>query len=127
MVHFGYPYNDLVICKDSTDYLVEYIVFIHVEYLTTLMNQNTWSLYLQTFGYVHIKRLVHVHQTFGACTSNVWCMLYIKRLVHVHQTFGACTSNVWCMCIKRLVHVYQTLGACTTNDWCMHVHQTFGA
>ena len=22
MVNFGYPYNDLVICKDSTDYLV---------------------------------------------------------------------------------------------------------
>ena len=21
MVNFGYPYNDLVICKDSTDYL----------------------------------------------------------------------------------------------------------
>ena len=51
-----------------------------------------------------IKRLVHVHQTFGACTSNVWCMC-IKRLVHVHQTFGACASNIWCMYIKRLVHV----------------------
>ena len=23
MVNFGYPYNDLVICKDSTDYLRE--------------------------------------------------------------------------------------------------------
>ena len=23
MVNFGYPYNDLVICKDSTDYLVK--------------------------------------------------------------------------------------------------------
>ena len=22
MVNFGYPYNDIVICKDSTDYLV---------------------------------------------------------------------------------------------------------
>ena len=22
MVYFGYPYNDIVICKDSTDYLV---------------------------------------------------------------------------------------------------------
>ena len=22
MVNFGYPYNDLVICKDSTDYLM---------------------------------------------------------------------------------------------------------
>ena len=22
MVNFGYPYNDLVICKDSTDYLI---------------------------------------------------------------------------------------------------------
>ena len=23
MVNFGYPYNDLVICKDSTDYLAK--------------------------------------------------------------------------------------------------------
>ena len=22
MVNFGYPYNDIVICKDSTDYLI---------------------------------------------------------------------------------------------------------
>ena len=29
MVNFGYPYNDIVICKDSTDYLVDnYCVFI---------------------------------------------------------------------------------------------------
>ena len=26
MVNFGYPYNDLVICKDSTDYLVRSFV-----------------------------------------------------------------------------------------------------
>ena len=25
MVFFGYPYNDLVICKDSTDYLAFYL------------------------------------------------------------------------------------------------------
>ena len=24
MVNFGYPYNDIVICKDSTDYLANY-------------------------------------------------------------------------------------------------------
>ena len=24
MVNFGYPYNDIVICKDSTDYLLLY-------------------------------------------------------------------------------------------------------
>ena len=28
MVNFGYPYNDIVICKDSTDYLN----FIHDTY-----------------------------------------------------------------------------------------------
>ena len=27
MVNFGYPYNDLVICKDSTDYLEAFDVF----------------------------------------------------------------------------------------------------
>ena len=25
MVNFGYPYNDIVICKDSTDYLQKYV------------------------------------------------------------------------------------------------------
>ena len=25
MVNFGYPYNDIVICKDSTDYLANNI------------------------------------------------------------------------------------------------------
>ena len=24
MVNFGYPYNDIVICKDSTDYLMKF-------------------------------------------------------------------------------------------------------
>ena len=27
MVNFGYPYNDLVICKDSTDYLAKSILY----------------------------------------------------------------------------------------------------
>ena len=26
MVNFGYPYNDIVICKDSTDYLAKWKV-----------------------------------------------------------------------------------------------------
>ena len=26
MVNFGYPYNDIVICKDSTDYLLFIII-----------------------------------------------------------------------------------------------------
>ena len=40
MVSFGYPYNDLVICKDSTDYLpyvvvnVIYIIFVTCTYLS---------------------------------------------------------------------------------------------
>ena len=27
MVNFGYPYNDIVICKDSTDYLDIDVIF----------------------------------------------------------------------------------------------------
>ena len=30
MVNFGYPYNDLVICKDSTDYLLNSLNFKHI-------------------------------------------------------------------------------------------------
>ena len=30
MVNFGYPYNDIVICKDSTDYLHGNIMFLFV-------------------------------------------------------------------------------------------------
>ena len=32
MVNFGYPYNDLVICKDSTDYL-----YFVIEYGVSLL------------------------------------------------------------------------------------------
>ena len=28
MVNFGYPYNDLVICKDSTDYLAFSVTYL---------------------------------------------------------------------------------------------------
>ena len=27
MVNFGYPYNDIVICKDSTDYLLTWYLY----------------------------------------------------------------------------------------------------
>ena len=33
MTKFGYPYNDLVICKDSTDYLGSYIPEIKYLYI----------------------------------------------------------------------------------------------
>ena len=43
MVNFGYPYNDIVICKDSTDYLSPYIgllMFANVtNVLLVLLNQ----------------------------------------------------------------------------------------
>lgn len=29
MVNFGYPYNDIVICKDSTDYLLGKLIMLH--------------------------------------------------------------------------------------------------
>ena len=30
MVNYGYPYNDIVICKDSTDYLGNRILLLYV-------------------------------------------------------------------------------------------------
>ena len=33
MVNFGYPYNDIVICKDSTDYLLVHRELALINYL----------------------------------------------------------------------------------------------
>ena len=37
MVNFGYPYNDIVICKDSTDYLQYYYIIQLVLYLAKVV------------------------------------------------------------------------------------------
>ena len=37
MVNFGYPYNDIVICKDSTDYLAIPVKYNHIWLLTYLL------------------------------------------------------------------------------------------
>ena len=39
MVNFGYPYNDIVICKDSTDYLDVYRILIVNNSLVLLLVQ----------------------------------------------------------------------------------------
>ena len=39
MVNFGYPYNDLVICKDSTDYLI-YLLLLS----DSFVNSQEWTI-----------------------------------------------------------------------------------
>ena len=37
----GYPYNDLVICKDSPDYLAEYNTFDYQTYNMHMTSENS--------------------------------------------------------------------------------------
>ena len=44
MVNFGYPYNDIVICKDSTDYLDQVICKdSHTHHIKSGSKSNTNS------------------------------------------------------------------------------------
>ena len=45
MVNFGYPYNDIVICKDSTDYLDFYYFIV----LVTIQQQKLF-VFLSDFN-----------------------------------------------------------------------------
>ena len=43
MVNFGYPYNDLVICKDSTDYLIHlggHVILTYICFYMVSMTQH---------------------------------------------------------------------------------------
>ena len=60
MVNFGYPYNDLVICKDSTDYLSNTrnlissdlrLVLVLVDYLAGLQEEHNAKVELSTTNY----------------------------------------------------------------------------
>ena len=53
MVNFGYPYNDIVICKDSTDYLSSLLnMCFNIEYschtITNIIHGRRLSLQLMT-------------------------------------------------------------------------------
>ena len=46
MGNFGYPYNDIVICKDSTDYLFNFIDFLKsFSYKQNITTENMHSFY----------------------------------------------------------------------------------
>ena len=56
MVNFGYPYNDIVICKDSTDYL-----WIHVHTLN-LLKINAVQLFVNAMYRDVLKRSFHLQK-----------------------------------------------------------------
>ena len=63
MVHFGYPYNDLVICKDSTDYLeilVNKIQFSDV-FFSDVFSFNTWhcDIYLDSVHFIICNGIIN--------------------------------------------------------------------
>ena len=72
MVFFGYPYNDLVICKDSTDYLVHGNVEIHVlfEKLTATVVLNFTRCHLKTIYNCHVIT-IHIQYTSFGINFNV--------------------------------------------------------
>ena len=67
MRFFGYPYNDLVICKDSPDYLV----LPHLDYGSQL-----WS----PFKVKNINTLENVQRVFTKHIDGMHDLLYTERL-----------------------------------------------
>ena len=56
MVNFGYPYNDIVICKDSTDYLA--LKLRICDRFATTFNVDRVAVLTMTWSYVRIAVIV---------------------------------------------------------------------
>ena len=70
MVNFGYPYNDLVICKDSTDYL-------------TGLGSSTVDQVLKYTKY----------PTYIPSTSTGQVLIFFKKYLSTSSTFISSTST----------------------------------
>ena len=100
MVNFGYPYNDLVICKDSTDYLVHYQkinVSISTYWMTIillLLYQESYYLALQynivtenivlRCSKVQMKYFFHTYLSDNNVTCNKELKKQINNVLHKH-------------------------------------------
>ena len=58
MVNFGYPYNDIVICKDSTDYLPTFMVNFGYPYNDLVICKDSTD-YLMFVYKVLVINVVH--------------------------------------------------------------------
>ena len=67
MVNFGYPsYNDIVICKDSTDYLAFLIFTIISDKLKFYLLFNSHNCTAAKLSSFHLKKtLIYKHCTFS--------------------------------------------------------------
>ena len=83
MANFGYPYNDLVICKDSTDYLAH----MHMA-LTHAYGINT------CIWHEHMHMATHVY-----CNTRIW--------QHMHMATHAYGNTcIWQHMHMTLTHAY---------------------
>ena len=69
MVNFGYPYNDIVICKDSTDYLRDFMNILSKSYQNTTSNIGV-SLISFT-SYSETTYTQSCHQKFNAFGAHI--------------------------------------------------------
>ena len=67
MVNFGYPYNVLVICKDSTDYLYFNISLP----LSIIINLRTYGLHTLSTGQLKIAKILFDYQLSSGARDNL--------------------------------------------------------
>ena len=76
MVNFGYPYNDMVICKDSTDYLVRHIA---IKYYITATGQITFKSYIEAAGQIAFDTILG-YLSGRRTNSKKWSeILFVRR------------------------------------------------
>ena len=80
MVNFGYPYNDIVICKDSTDYLLQLyksVVRPHVEFAI-----SSWSPHFKK----DIEAIEKIQHRFTRLLPRMKHLSYEDRLIKLNLT-----------------------------------------
>ena len=88
---FGYPYNDLVICKDSPDYLgfsIEYschtIINIKHEWRLSLQLMTNWSL-TSNYSNACLEHYHNLHVSFFIKDNILKCSCSWKFNCHERQ------------------------------------------
>ena len=89
MVNFGYPYNDLVICKDSTDYLsfsVTYLGGRYVSRLCMLFLLRIWTLenYQGTGLWLTLHQFSRKATEFWLKTTDQFLCILFEHIVCRH-------------------------------------------
>ena len=94
MANFGYPYNDLVICKDSTDYLAPMHMATHAYGMNTCIWQHMHMALTHAYGINTCIWHEHMHMaTHAYCNTCIW--------QHMHMATHAYGNT----CIWQYMHM----------------------